>query len=75
MKIMAMDEVRYEDLDMVLDLLENDYFQAELQLELDEIAEKNRFSNTEFLGQLKWFPYFPCCAGTAVLVRTARNSV
>ena len=52
MKIMAMDEVYHEDLDMVLDLLESDYFQAELQLELDEIAEKNRVSNTKFLGSL-----------------------
>ena len=49
---MAMDEVYHEDLDMVLDFLESDYFQAELQLELDEIAEKNRVSNTKFLGSL-----------------------
>ena len=52
MKIMAMDEVYHEDLDMALDFLESDYFQAELQLELDEIAEKNRVSNTKFLGSL-----------------------
>ena len=41
-KIMAVDEVSGEDLDVILDLLERDYFEEDLQAELDEIAEEVR---------------------------------
>ena len=39
---MAVDEVSGEDLDVILDLLERDYFEEDLQAELDEIAEEVR---------------------------------
>ena len=41
-KIMAVDEVSGKDLDVILDLLESDYFEEDLQAELDEIAEEVR---------------------------------
>ena len=41
---MDADEVSGEGLDVILELLENDYFDDELQLELEEIAEEVRTS-------------------------------
>ena len=45
---MDVDEVSGEDLDVILELLENDYFDDELQLELEEIAEEVRTSPQVF---------------------------
>ena len=41
-KIMTVNEVSGKDLDVILDLLESDYFEEDLQAELDEIAEEVR---------------------------------
>ena len=45
---MDVDEVSGEDLDVILELLENDYFDDELQLEPEEIAEEVRTSPQVF---------------------------
>ena len=62
---MALNEVSGEDVDVILELLESDYFKEELQLELDEIAEEVRVLSSKVFRRFATFftggTHCQCC--------------